>query len=85
MVVTKGGDGAVGGHQEWQHVEPLGALVTRDPGRARAGEGLDVGGDGGAVPRPAVHQSRRKGTEPRSGLVPSRSLATSPCPVCLVR
>ena len=55
MVVTEGGDGAVGRHQERQHVEALNAIVAHQP-RARPGNVHDLGGDLRAVPRSTVDQ-----------------------------
>ena len=55
MVVTEGGDGAVGSHQQRQHVEALNAVVAHQP-RARPGNVHDRGGGLRTVPRPTVDQ-----------------------------
>ena len=54
-VVAKGGDGAVGGDEEWQHVEALGAVIAHESG-ARARDGHDLSGYLRTTPRPSIHQ-----------------------------
>ena len=55
MVVTKGGDGAVGGHEQRQHVEALYAVVAHQL-RARSDNVHHLGGNFRALPGSAVHQ-----------------------------
>ncbi len=55
MVLTEGGDGAVGGHEQRQHVEALYAVVTHQLG-ARPDNLDNLGGDLRTVPRPAVYK-----------------------------
>ena len=55
MVVTEGGDGSVGSHQQRQHVKALGTVVMHQL-RARPGNVHNFGGDLRTVPRPAVYQ-----------------------------
>src|SRR5215469_7676713 len=55
MVVTEGGDGAVGGHQQRQHIEALDAVVAHQL-RARSANINHLGGDFRALPGSAVHQ-----------------------------
>src|SRR4030095_4024234 len=53
MVVTEGSDGAVGGHQQRQHVEALNAVVAHQLG-ARPDNVDNLGSDLRTVPRPVV-------------------------------
>src|SRR5215469_6416591 len=55
MVVTEGGDGAVGGHQQRQHVEALNAVVAHQL-RARSANINHLGGDFRALPESTVYQ-----------------------------
>ena len=55
MVVTEGGDGAVGSHQQRQYVEALNAFVARQL-RARSDNVHHLGGDFRGLPGSAVNQ-----------------------------
>src|SRR5215475_1656677 len=55
MVVAEGGNGAVGGYQERQHVEALHAVIAHQL-RARPANVNHRGGNVWTVPGPAIHQ-----------------------------
>ena len=55
MVVTEGGNGAVRGHQQRQHVEALNTVVAHQLG-SRPDNVCNLGGDLRTVPRPAVYK-----------------------------
>ena len=67
MVVAEGGNGAVRGDQEWQHVETLHAVIAHQP-CARPTNLHHLGGDFQTVPGLAIDQ--------RFAIRPQRTLQT---------